>query len=667
MVLSQRLGGRRWVGTLFVVPLLVMSACSQSAEETDGVTAAVLGARISATLWTPWVGVAGFGSSEQVTASFDEDNDGTIEWTQTATTSSSGDAPFNLGSYSVKVGSRITAASSTYSRELIVQQVRIEYANSSTNVVSGYAPPSSQVRVEVMQAGPPLAQIVATADAAGRWSYDFTSLYDIEDGRELAAEVLDAEGNASRVWWQAVVPSVGAGYSQYGANSVFVKDFAPGTSVRLRIDYESDGGPLDGFDYDQTAVVNNRYGFGFDLGGFDVLHPGDRLVATGGGWEKELTTSVLRIEKADAATDVVGGVAAPGATVLVGVMPPGGGGPAASQQTVPAGSSDGVWTADFSTLIDFEENRQVTAKVVDADGDETFTNWLAVTPYFSALVTDGPPSGVFVWGYARDTTVRVRVDVANDGTYDYDLTEVMPQPFGYRFELGGSGLLGAGDRVLVEGGGWSKEGVLVPLSVTKVDTQSEAVSGTAAPGTLVDVAVSPPPGEPGGPAIATATVRVDSTGGWVADFSGTANLVVGQQVNATVSDSDGDRTEALGWGSEEVWPKTGFEKPVVNPPDYSSRKAGSVVPLKFSLGGDRGMEIFAEGSPTSIGVACGTNPDMQGGEPIAMPGRNGLTYNSVTQMYELRWVTSKNWKGTCRQLVVTFADGTTLRANFRFT
>ena len=667
MTWMQRSGARRRMGLVLFVPLILMSACSQSADNTDRAVAAELGARIGATLWTPWVWVAGFGASEAVTMSFDEENDGTIEWTQTATTSSSGDAPFNLGSYSVKVGSRITATSASYSRELIVEEVRIEYVNAATNVVSGYAPPSSQVEVEIMQAGPPLALVVVAADAEGRWSYDFTSLHDIEDGREVDAEVFDAQGNASRVWWQAVVPSVGAGYSQYGANSVFVRNFAPGTSVRLRIDYGSDGGPLDGFDYDQTSVVNNRYGFGFDLGGFDLLHPGDRLVATGGGWEKELTTVVLRIEKADPATDVVGGIAEPGATVLAGVMPPGGGGPAAAQQAVVAGPGTGVWTADFSALVDFDENRQVTASVFDEDGDETFTNWVAVTPYYSALVTDGPPSGVFVSGFAKGTSVRVRVDVANNGTYDYDLTAVMTQQFGYRFALGGSGLLNAGDRVVVDGGGWLKDGILASLSVALVDSRNDEVAGTAAPGAVVGLAVSPAPGEPGGPPVATATVTADGLGIWDVDLSGTVDLVAGQQVNATISDEDGDRTEAIGFGSQDVWPKTGFEKPVVNPPGYATRKAGSVVPIKFTLGGDRGMDVFEAGSPTSIGIECGTNPEMQGGEPIARSMRNGLTYNATTQIYELRWITPKNWKGTCRQLVVAFADGTTLRANFRFT
>lgn len=651
---------------LVLAPLLLASACAEPSSGSESVAIVEVTARIGGTLWTPWAGVVDFVPSEEVAVTYDENDDGTAEWSGTVTASSSGYTSVNLSPHSVKPGSRITATSATYTREMVVKDVRIEYANSMTNVVAGYAPPSSEVTVEVTQSGPPLAQVTVTADSEGRWSYDFSALYDIEDGREIAANVLDEQGNSSRVWWDAVVPSVGAGYSQYGANSVAVRNFAPGTTVRLRIDYANNGGPLDGYDYDQSAMVDNRYGFGFDLGGFDLLNPGDRLVATGGGWQKELITSPLRIEKADAATDVVGGMAEPSASVVARVMPPGGGGPAAAQLTVTADAVSGWWEADFSSVIDFDQNRQVMASILDEDGDETMTTWVALTPYFSALVTDGPPSGVSVWGFAHDTSVRVRVDIANDGSYDYDLTETVSQMFGHRFDLGGSGLLGAGDRVLVEGGGWVKEGVLALLSVSRVAHESDLVTGTAAPGAEVEVSVSVPPGDPGGPPIATITVTADSVGNWTADFSGTVDIVVDQQVNATIEDIDGDRTEAVGWAREDVWPKSGFEKPVANPPDYSTRKAGSVVPIKFSLGGDRGMDIFADGFPVSAEIPCDTSPEMEMGDPISMPGRNGLTYNATTQMYELRWVTSKTWKSTCRQLVVAFADGTSLRANFRF-
>ena len=623
-------------------------------------------ARIEASLWTPWVAVSDFAASEPVTLTVDLDNDGNVDWSATQTTSTEGASLFNLGTVNVRVGARIAASSSTYLREMIVVDVRIEYANSATNVVSGVAPAGSQVRVQVQQAGPPLADVTVSADAEGRWSYDFTGTYDIESGRSLTAQVSSLEGNVTRVSWKAVIPTVAASYSQYGANSVVVKNFAPGTSVRLRIDYENDGGPIDGYDYDETRVVDNPFGFGFNIGGFDLIRPGDEFVATGGGWAKTLSTTLLRIEKADPSTDVVGGVARSSDLVTVGVMSESGWGPPVAQQTVTADPSTGDWAADFAALADFDAGRQVTASVFDVDGDETSTTWTARTPRFTALVTDGPPSSVRVTDFARGTTLRLRVDLDNDGGYDIDRTEEASQMFGHSFDLGGSGLLNAGDRILVTGGGWVKEGVLVALSVSSVDPMADSVRGTAVPGARVDVAVSVPPGEPGGPPIAVKSVTADGDGNWVAIFLGEVDIVPEQQVNATISDEDGDATEAIGWASRETWPVTGFEKPIVNPPGYTSVKAGSVVPVKFSLGGDRGLDVFESGFPASGVIPCGSNPNLEDGTPIVSPGKTPFRYEPAKDIYELRWSTSKLWSGTCRQLIVKLVDGSVLRANFRF-
>ena len=42
---------------------------------------------------------------------------------------------------------------------------------------------------------------------------------------------------------------------------------------------------------------------------------------------------------------------------------------------------------------------------------------------------------------------------------------------------------------------------------------------------------------------------------------------------------------------------TGFLSPVKNPPNLNSVNGGSTVPVRFSLGGFRGLAIFAPGNP----------------------------------------------------------------------
>ena len=47
-------------------------------------------------------------------------------------------------------------------------------------------------------------------------------------------------------------------------------------------------------------------------------------------------------------------------------------------------------------------------------------------------------------------------------------------------------------------------------------------------------------------------------------------------------------------------------------------------------------------------------------------GNSSLTYDATTGQYSYTWKTDKGWANTCRQLVVTLADGTQYLANFKF-
>ena len=65
-------------------------------------------------------------------------------------------------------------------------------------------------------------------------------------------------------------------------------------------------------------------------------------------------------------------------------------------------------------------------------------------------------------------------------------------------------------------------------------------------------------------------------------------------------------------GTLVVSPFTGFLQPVDNPPTVNTVKAGSAVPIKFSLGGNRGLAILAPGSPVVTAVTlCVGRPDRR--------------------------------------------------------
>ena len=51
----------------------------------------------------------------------------------------------------------------------------------------------------------------------------------------------------------------------------------------------------------------------------------------------------------------------------------------------------------------------------------------------------------------------------------------------------------------------------------------------------------------------------------------------------------------------------GFFPPVDNLPTLNDVKAGQAIPLKFSLSGNKGLNILAAGYPQSTKIACDTS------------------------------------------------------------
>jgi hypothetical protein len=110
----------------------------------------------------------------------------------------------------------------------------------------------------------------------------------------------------------------------------------------------------------------------------------------------------------------------------------------------------------------------------------------------------------------------------------------------------------------------------------------------------------------------------------------------------------------------------GFFAPVDNPPVLNQMAAGRAVPVKFSLGGDQGLDVLAAGAPSSSRVSCATGATVDVVEQTVTAGSSSLTYDAGTRRYQYVWKTSKEWAGTCRQLTVTLDDGTSHRASFAF-
>jgi hypothetical protein len=111
---------------------------------------------------------------------------------------------------------------------------------------------------------------------------------------------------------------------------------------------------------------------------------------------------------------------------------------------------------------------------------------------------------------------------------------------------------------------------------------------------------------------------------------------------------------------------TGFFSPIDNLPVLNTTKAGSSLPIKFSLQGNQGLDIVATGYPVSQQVACAGGALEDQVEQVASPGASGLQYDAQSDVYTYVWKSEKSWVGKCRQLVVKLKDGSEHTAMFKF-
>ncbi len=152
----------------------------------------------------------------------------------------------------------------------------------------------------------------------------------------------------------------------------------------------------------------------------------------------------------------------------------------------------------------------------------------------------------------------------------------------------------------------------------------------------------------------------------------------------------------------------GFFEPIANLPKVNRQNAGESIPVKFSLGGNKGMNIFAEGYPAVQQASCSTwsligslkaidlkgNGDNEDGDKgkddkgkddkgknekhdddkgkndkhdddHGGPGDNGgLRFGDGR--YTFTWKTDRSWSNSCRVLSVKLTDGSVHTARFSF-
>jgi hypothetical protein len=136
-------------------------------------------------------------------------------------------------------------------------------------------------------------------------------------------------------------------------------------------------------------------------------------------------------------------------------------------------------------------------------------------------------------------------------------------------------------------------------------------------------------------------------------------------VTATATDPSGNSSSCT-FKVTVLYNFTGFFSPIGNLPTLNVANAGRAIPIKFSLSGNKGLNIFAANSPASGVIACDSNAPANELTNTITAGGSSLSYDATTDQYIYVWKTESAWAGTCRQLVVTLNDGSVHVANFKF-
>jgi len=202
----------------------------------------------------------------------------------------------------------------------------------------------------------------------------------------------------------------------------------------------------------------------------------------------------------------------------------------------------------------------------------------------------------------------------------------------------------------------------VNITVNAVsDTQDD--SDTTPPGTPVTTDVLANDTFTGNPTVSAVTqgangivaVNPDNT----VTYTPNDGFVGNDSYDYTVTSGGVTETAAVSISVRYNW--DGLFSPPIENGVVNLIKAGRSVPIKFSLDGDQGLDIFAAGYPVSFSYTCddgaGWVNEIAEEDIIETAGKSGLSYDPAADEYSYIWKTNKKWD-ECRQLQIKLRDGT---------
>jgi len=436
-----------------------------------------------------------------------------IVYSDAQTANGDGNFNFNLWDvFDLQRGQVVTVSDGTTTKTHTVMDLYVDGVDVTNDTIFGRAGAGTGVDLWVHGDG----YLSVTADSSGKWVADFSGITDLTYLSDGGSQQTDDDGDSTGVWWASPRFRVAPVDEWVQSQSAWT----PGATISLTIE---DGGG--GVVYSDTQKADTEGYFNFNLWDVFDLQRGQVVTVSDGTTTKTHTVTDLYVDGVDVTADTVFGRADAGTSVEVWVH--GNGGVA----TTTDGS--GNWTADFSGITDLTYLSDGGSAQTDSDGDSTGVWW--ASPKFQVAPVDDWVQSVRPW--TPGSTISLTIE---DGSgVLYSDTQSADADGNFHFDLWDVFDLQRGQLVTVSDGTTTKTHTVTDLYVDGVDVTADTVFGRADVGTSVDVWVH---------SNGNLTATADSSGSWIADFSGMTDLTYGSDGGSQQTDADGDST-GIWWAS----------------------------------------------------------------------------------------------------------------------
>jgi len=353
----------------------------------------------------------------------------------------------------ISAGQEIILSDGTYTRTHIVTNLAVTGINETLNTISGTAAAESEVYV-YGDNGEDWDEDTILADGSGNWTATFTYL-DITPGTSGYAIQYDSEGNSTNIRWYVPHPYMEVHPDR---DYAYGYDWTPNTSITLTINDEV-----------IESSTSNEQGSVYFYPEYDISAT-QIVEMTDGTYTRAHTVTGLTVTDIDEDANSISGIAAPETDIYVI-----GGLDNDWQDFTVTADSSGNWTALFTT-IDIFPGVRGEASQFDEQGNSTNVHWFMPAPYIEVYPRWNEIQGES-WG--PSTSISLTIDSVYIGT---EISDQYGSVYFYP-----ANAIESGQFIEMTDGISTISYTVSNHTVTGVNADTNTVSGTADPGSTVDV------------------------------------------------------------------------------------------------------------------------------------------------------------------------------------